>query len=71
MSLGGLNNLVVIFRSKSLNGQPNRIYVENLIVTELSWFNKMRSYTQITDNNTLFEYMRIYLSHHMNGVIVK
>ena len=63
-----INSLDLFLRSKALNGQPNSLYVKTLVVTELSWINKMRNYTQISDNDTLFEYMRIYLTHHMNGV---
>ena len=52
-----------------MNGQPVNLYVESLFVIELSLINRMKSYTQIDDTDVLYHYIKIYLSHMMNGVI--
>ena len=44
------------------------MYVETLLVTELSFYNNVKKYTGISDQVILFEYMKIYLSHVINGV---
>ena len=51
-----------------MNGQPLNLYVESLFVSELSFINRMKEFTQITDTDVLYHYIRIYLSHLMNGV---
>jgi hypothetical protein len=51
-----------------INSEPHKLYVETLLVTELSFYNHMKKYTGINDQVILFEYMKIYLSHVMNGV---
>ena len=42
--------------------------METLLVTELSFYNRMKEYTGISEQSVLFEYMKIYLSHVINGV---
>ncbi len=54
-----------------MNGQPLNLYVESLFVSELSFINRMKEFTQITDTDVLYHYIRIYLSHLMNGVKIK
>ena len=55
-------------KSRIVNSGPHKLYVETLLVTELSFYNRMKIYTGITDQVILFEYMKIYLSHVINGV---
>ena len=49
--------------------QPLSLFVETLVVTDDSIYNKFKTLFGTNDQNTIFEYMRIYYAHQMNGVI--
>lgn len=53
---------------KAVNGQPKQLYVETLAVTDVNVYNSHQNYSGSTNQNIVFQYMRIYLSHVFNGV---
>ena len=53
---------------RAVNGQPVNLYVETLIVTDLTVFEDHKRFAQSTDTNVVFQHMRIYFAHLINGV---
>ena len=49
------------------NGEPIQLYVETLLVTDQSVYDTVSQLTGFTDKDFVFQYMRIYLSHMVNG----
>lgn len=50
------------------NGQPFRLYVEVLVVTDHSIFENHKRFARSNDTNIVFHHMRIYYAHFMNEV---
>ncbi len=50
------------------NDNPFNLYVELLLTTDLSIYTMFQAYTKLTDQNTLFLYMKIYYAQFINGV---
>lgn len=55
-------------KKRTLNGEPVQLYVETLIVTDLSVYNDHQRITKSTDQNVVFQHMKLYFSHVINGV---
>jgi hypothetical protein len=55
-------------KKRSLNGEPVQLYVETLIVTDVSIYNDHQRITKSTDQNVVFQHMKLYFSHVINGV---
>ena len=53
---------------KSNNSQPIPLYVEVLLVADLSVFNDHKQFAGTNDTNQVFMHMKIYYAHLMNGV---
>ena len=49
------------------NGKPIQLYVETLLVADQSVYETVSQLTGYTDQDFVFQYMRIYLSHMVNG----
>ena len=54
---------------RSVNGDPVQLYVETLIVTDLTIYNDHKRFSGSNDQNIVFQHMKIYFSHLLNGVI--
>jgi hypothetical protein len=70
-----ISKLILIFYSSNrkqskvgANGQPISLYVEMLMVTDLSMYNKFNVMTASTDQPKVFLVMKIFLAHIVNGV---
>ena len=57
--------------ARSIAGQPANLYVETLIVTDESIFAKHMALSGSHDPNAIYEHMRIYYAHSINGVSFK
>ena len=55
-------------KSAADGSPPVQLYVETLLVVDHSVYDKIVQLTGLTNQNSIFQYMRIYLSHIMNGV---
>lgn len=55
-------------KKRTLNGEPVQLYVETLIVTDYSVYNDHQRITKSTDQNVVFQHMKLYFSHVINGV---
>ena len=53
---------------RSLNGQPFNLFIELLVVTDLTVFQDQSTFAQSTDTNIVFTYMKAYFAHYINGV---
>ncbi len=50
------------------NGAPISLYVEFLMVTDITIYNKMSAILNSTDQNKVFLLMKMYFAHMLNGV---
>ena len=57
-------------KARSIYGQPVSLFVETLVVTDESIYNKHRILSGSTNQNVIFEHMRIYYAHSFNGVSI-
>ena len=57
-----------ITKARSVAGQPLSLYVETLSVTDESIYNKHKILSGSSNQNVIFEHMRIYYAHSFNGV---
>jgi len=57
-------------RKRSLNGQPVQLYVETLPVLDQSLYLAHQGYSGSTDQNIVFQHMKIYFSHVFNQVFI-
>ena len=55
-------------KARSLYDQPLNFYVETLIVTDESIYNKHKVLSGSTNQNVILEHIRIYYAHAFNGV---
>ncbi len=53
---------------RSLNNQPVNLYVETLLVTDLTVYNDHSRWTGSTDQSVIFQSMKIYFAFIFNGV---
>lgn len=51
-----------------LDGQPINLFVELLVVTDLTVYEYHRRYIGTEDQGVIFSQMRIYYAHLINGV---
>ena len=63
-----LNNLSKNQKKLKTNGSPLSLYAETLLVVDRSVYDKVAQLTGFSDQDSIFQYMRIYLSHMVNGV---
>ena len=56
------------FKTKGFKGQPIQLYVEILPVLDQSIYLAHQTYSGSTDENILFQHMKIYFSHVFNQV---
>ncbi len=56
--------------SRSLLGQPLQLYVESLIVTDETIYNEFKKILNSTDQDLIFEAMKIYYSFLVYGVLL-
>ena len=54
-----------------MNGLPIGLYVELLIVTDLTIFEDHKRFAQTSDTNLVFLHMRTYFAHYINGVSIQ
>ena len=55
--------------TNSSNSTPIELFVETLLVTDLSVYEDHKKYSESSHRDVIFEHMKIYFSHVMNGVI--
>ena len=53
---------------KQFNREPINLYVETLIVTDYSVFKSHQDFCKTTDTSKIFQHMRVYFTHLINGV---
>ena len=56
--------------ARAVNGQPLSLYVETLLVTDVSIYNDHVVFSGSTTPATVFQSMKIYFAHVMNGVSI-
>jgi hypothetical protein len=56
--------------SRSLLGQPLQLYVESLIVTDETIYQRFQEILNSTDQDLIFETMKIYYSFLVYGVLL-
>ncbi len=55
---------------RAVNGAPTNLYVEFLIVTDVTIYQDHAKFTGSTNKDTIFNSMKIYFSFLMNAVIL-
>ena len=63
-----LNQAANSRKRRSLNGQPVSLYVEYLAVVEPGVFTKYQNLYGFTDNQLVFQYLKIHVQQIVNSV---